>query len=79
MTYSIHVVMDENPVISLDQYVDSANQKLVYLSGNVSDDYGFTKLQMVQQIKSEDGKVRTRTLPLQKPATKQGFYSYLLI
>jgi len=77
MAYSIHVVMDEYPMISLEQYVDSSNQKLVYLSGNVSDDYGFTKLQMVQQIKSEDGKMKTRTVALQKPAAKQGFYSYL--
>lgn len=77
LAYSIHVVMDEYPVISLEKYVDSTNQKLVYLSGNVSDDYGFTRLQMVQQIRSENGKVRTRTVSLPKPAAKQGFYSYL--
>jgi len=77
LAYSIHVVQDEYPVISLEKYADSTNQKLVYLSGNVSDDYGFTKLHMVQQIRSESGKVKTKTLSLQKPGDKQGFYSYL--
>ncbi|MCO6462081.1 MAG: DUF4175 domain-containing protein [Saprospiraceae bacterium] len=78
LAYSIHVVMDEYPTISLEQYVDSSNQKLVYLSGNVSDDYGISKIRMVQQIRTENGKTITRTIPLERPAAKQGFYSYLL-
>ncbi|MBK8844943.1 MAG: DUF4175 domain-containing protein [Saprospiraceae bacterium] len=77
LAYSIHVVQDEYPVITLEKYADSTNQKLVYLSGNVSDDYGLTKLNMVQQIRSEDGKVKTRVLAIPKPQDKQGFYSYL--
>ncbi|MBP9133478.1 MAG: DUF4175 domain-containing protein [Saprospiraceae bacterium] len=78
LAYSIHVVMDEYPAISLEQYIDSTNSKLVYLSGNMSDDYGISKIQMVQQIRTEDGKLITRTITLPKPTAKQGFYSYLL-
>jgi chromosome segregation ATPase len=70
--------MDEYPAISLEQYIDSTNSKLVYLSGNMSDDYGISKIQMVQQIRTEDGKLITRTITLPKPTAKQGFYSYLL-
>lgn len=76
--YSLAVVEDQLPIISLDQYIDSTNNKLVYLNGNVADDYGLTKLQMVQQVKKTNGQLITRTIPLVKPKDRQGFYSYLL-
>jgi hypothetical protein len=76
--YSLAVIEDQFPVISLDQFIDSTNTKLIYLNGNVADDYGLTRLQMVQQIKKTNGQIVTRTVPLPRPKDKQGFYSYLL-
>lgn len=77
ISYDLRVISDQPPVISLDDYIDSTNNKLVYLNGNVGDDYGISRLIMVQQIKKQNGKLVTRTLPIQKPKGKQGFYSYL--
>lgn len=76
-SFHMNVIADQNPLISLDNYVDSTNKKLVYLNGNVSDDYGISALYMIQQIKKLNGKTLTRKIPIQKPSTKQGFYSYL--
>ena len=78
LNYSLQVILDASPTISLEKYVDSSNQKLVYLSGNVTDDYGISKIILVQHIKSANGSVKKKETKVSNPKDKQGFYSYLL-
>ena len=44
ISYVISVVPDLYPTISLKQFVDSSDQKMLYLVGDASDDYGLKRL-----------------------------------
>lgn len=41
---SIHLIPDENPSISAEEFKDSVRSNITYYSGTIKDDYGFTKL-----------------------------------
>ncbi len=47
LAFSIGVVKDEYPEIDLKVEIDSMDQQSLYFYGQVSDDYGFSKLQLV--------------------------------
>ncbi|WP_298492616.1 DUF4175 family protein [uncultured Algibacter sp.] len=47
LAFSIDVIKDQYPEINLKVEKDSLDQQSLYFYGQVSDDYGFTKLQMV--------------------------------
>ncbi len=44
VSYTVSVIPDLYPSISMKQFEDSTNQKLVYLVGDASDDYGLKRL-----------------------------------
>jgi hypothetical protein len=45
--YVINVIPDQYPSIDLTQTADSVNNKNIYLSGSIKDDYGFSHLNLV--------------------------------
>ena len=47
LTFSIDVVKDEYPEINLKVETDSLDLQTLYFYGQVSDDYGFSKLQLI--------------------------------
>lgn len=47
LSYALTAVKDEYPKLQLTAKLDSANQHTFYLHGQVSDDYGISKLEMV--------------------------------
>tara|TARA_R110002049_G_scaffold292252_2_gene476630 strand:- start:9895 stop:13308 length:3414 start_codon:yes stop_codon:yes gene_type:complete len=47
LAFSIQVVKDEFPEINIKSAMDSLDLQTLYFYGQVSDDYGFSKLQMV--------------------------------
>ncbi|MEX2483665.1 MAG: hypothetical protein WED10_03870 [Brumimicrobium sp.] len=53
--YMVEVVKDQYPNISINKESDSINTKKVYFSGNVSDDYGLSRLTFTYNIKKENG------------------------
>ncbi len=53
VSYIISVVPDLHPSISLKQFVDSSDQKLLYLVGDASDDYGLRRLTFNYSISNE--------------------------
>ncbi len=53
ISYTISVIPDLHPTIGLKQFVDSADQKLLYLVGDASDDYGLTRLTFNYHITNE--------------------------
>lgn len=44
VNYSINVIADQFPAIEVNEKTDSLNPKNIYFSGQVKDDYGFSKL-----------------------------------
>ncbi|WP_184544096.1 DUF4175 family protein [Mucilaginibacter sp. FT3.2] len=43
-TYHINVILDEMPVISVDEKPDSVSMKSLYFNGKIQDDHGFSSL-----------------------------------
>jgi hypothetical protein len=54
VTYSLNVVPDLYPVISVSEQRDSTNQKYFYYTGEVSDDYGVRNLTFNYEITRAD-------------------------
>jgi hypothetical protein len=47
LRYSVTVVPDQYPMISVSEFRDSTTPMMVYFRGLISDDYGFSKLRMI--------------------------------
>ncbi len=56
--YFVTVTKDQFPSIQVGEKTDSANSFIHYFNGDVSDDYGFSKLIFHYSIINEKGKVR---------------------
>lgn len=81
VNYSIQVIPDNYPEISVDQKSDSASSKRMYMVGKINDDYGFTKLTFNYRfIESKNaqkkGTGKTETLSINGKQNTQGFYHY---
>ena len=77
VNYVITVVPDLYPSISVEQFIDSSNTKLLYFAGDASDDYGLLSLSFNYQIKTEKGQQQPlQSLKLKKPEGKQINYDH---
>ncbi len=77
MRYSINVIPDLYPAISVEKFEDSLNKKKFYFVGEASDDYGLKALSFNYQIKRKDGtQSALAKIPLQSPANKQVQYTH---
>ncbi|CAG5086132.1 DUF4175 family protein [Parvicella tangerina] len=56
--YFVTVTKDQYPSIQVGEKMDSANSFVHYFNGDISDDYGFSKLNFHYQIIDEKGKVK---------------------
>ncbi|HXH18115.1 MAG TPA: DUF4175 family protein [Chitinophagales bacterium] len=74
ITYSITVVPDMHPSISVQPLEDSATLKYLYFMGEISDDYGLSKLQLKYKIQKENGEESSEYTAIPVPFTK-GQYS----
>ncbi len=54
ISYSITVVPDLHPAISVQPLEDSASLRYLYFMGEISDDYGLSKLQLKYKIQKEN-------------------------
>lgn len=73
--YSIQVIPDRHPQITLDRIQDTVTYNYIALSGLVSDDYGFSRLQLQYRI-NRSGKstpYATRQIPVNASTTSQNF------
>ena len=69
--YTINVNKDQFPEISLDQYRDTTLFSFVVFGGNISDDYGISKLSLFYRIKHQDEKPGQKFENLQVPIKSQ--------
>lgn len=67
--YSINVVKDQYPTLNVSQIPDSLKTEKTFLLGQVSDDYGFSKLRIGYYIQGKPQTIKYGGLPL-----KQGVY-----
>lgn len=82
--YSINVIPDLYPAISVDEKKDTASLLRLYFSGEVKDDYGFTRLAFVyRQLARKDStgkaiaeKTENVTLPVNNALQRDQFYYF---
>lgn len=85
ITYSVNVVPDAFPVISVEEKKDSVSLRQFYYAGSIKDDYGFTGLtfnyRFITHTDPESGKesssaMQTVPVPISKGVSQQSFYHY---
>jgi hypothetical protein len=75
--YTITVIPDLHPQISVQEFKDSANTRLLFFAGDASDDYGLLNLTFNYQIKKvKGGQLPMASFKIEKPAGKQTQYEY---
>ncbi|MES2628012.1 MAG: DUF4175 family protein [Bacteroidota bacterium] len=53
LNFNVGVIADQYPEIAVEERKDSLSAKLFYFSGNVKDDYGFSRLSFLYKNKAE--------------------------
>lgn len=77
IAYTITVIPDLHPQISVEEFKDSTNLKNSFFAGEASDDYGLQNLTFNYQIKkAKGGQLPLNTIKIDKPAGKQFQYDY---
>ncbi len=73
ISYSLEVIPDEYPMIRVHEMFDSLNHFFVFFSGEIADDYGFTKLVYhTAHVRNQDT-LKKKSKPLPYPATEQQY------
>jgi hypothetical protein len=82
ITYTVSVIPDNYPSISIDQVKDSIFDKRIYFKGLIKDDYGFSKLTFNYQADNEGiagkgpGSEQLVELPVSKMSNQQQFFHF---
>lgn len=71
--YFLDVIADQNPSIQLEQSQDSLSTKNIYFSGQINDDYGFTKLTF-NTINKKTNERKITAIPIDKNLTAQRYF-----
>ncbi len=77
VSYTITVIPDLYPNISVEKFQDSTDRKLLFFAGEASDDYGLTALTFNYRVKRSGGQQGAlNTAVVKKPETKDIRYDY---
>ena len=76
VSYSITVVPDMYPTISVEKFDDSLNKKRLYFVGDAGDDYGLRGLSFNYQIKNKGQQGQMQRVPLSNPTNKSVQYQH---
>jgi hypothetical protein len=79
INYYVTITKDNYPSIGVTETMDSTNKMVHYYNGNVTDDYGFSKLNFNYKIITADGKTRdskSQSLAVSKTFNKEQFFHY---
>jgi len=66
LAYSISVIRDEYPELNVKSRIDSLDQQSLYFYGQVSDDYGLSKLQLVYYTSDNEANKSIEPIPISK-------------
>ena len=76
LNYTIDIIKDEQPTISVTSNIDSVSRGNAQFFGQISDDYGFRKLQLVYYDENQPEQQQTFNLPISKSAIQTFFYQF---
>jgi len=76
--YSLNVIPDKFPQVSLENYRDTTFFNYIMLGGTITDDYGFSNLRVNYKViragQSAPANFLTRAIPYNRTAATQNFY-----
>src|SRR5690606_28080306 len=64
LAFSINVIRDDYPELNLKVEKDSIDNQTLYFYGQVSDDYGLSKLQLVYYPSNDEAKTAIQKMPI---------------
>jgi len=82
LSYTINVVPDQYPEISVDERADSLSTKRIYFKGSIKDDYGFSNLTFNYQFTNSErdsvlnGGRKSQTIGVNGKATQDQFFHF---
>ncbi|MFC4211768.1 DUF4175 family protein [Pedobacter lithocola] len=78
LSHQITVIKDQSPAIQVNEKSDSISNKALYFSGQVTDDYGFSRLSFKYNIK-ENNKIissASKNIAIKANATENSFFYF---
>jgi hypothetical protein len=76
LQFAIDVVKDEFPLISVSSNIDSISRGTAQFAGQISDDYGIKKLQLMYYQEDNSNKKQQIELPITKQNIQTFFYQF---
>ncbi|WP_316795955.1 DUF4175 family protein [Pedobacter agri] len=78
LSHQITVVKDQSPAIQVEEKPDSISNKALYFSGQITDDYGFSRLSFKYNIKENNKIVSTvsKNISIKANATENAFFYF---
>ncbi|MDP5105486.1 MAG: hypothetical protein NWQ31_04870 [Polaribacter sp.] len=76
LQFSVDVVKDENPMISVTSNIDSISRGVAQFAGQISDDYGLKKLQLVYYDEKNPSSLQKFDLQITKENIQTFFYQF---
>lgn len=76
LSFTLNVVKDQYPEIKVQSKPDSTDSQRIFFLGQISDDYGLTKLRLVYFPEGKDKDSKTLALPLNKTNFDQFTYTF---
>ncbi len=76
LQFSIKVLADEYPKIHIQTNIDSISKGPAQFAGQLNDDYGLHKLQLVYQIKNQDNTTKSFSLPIGHSTFEEFYYIF---
>src|SRR5260221_7238590 len=77
ISYTIDVIKDEYPQISVENLKDSVLYRTILLGGQLKDDYGISELRLIYMINQEDAQSKKHfiEIPIPHGRTQQNFFN----
>ena len=76
ISYRINVIPDLYPTIKVQSVQDSLSLNTFYFKGNISDDYGLTKLTFNYRDKSQKDSIKTVNIDINKNIAQEFYYIF---
>lgn len=76
LQFSVDVVKDEKPTISVNSNIDSVSRGPVQFAGQIADDYGFKKLELVYYDENSPETINTYPLDISRETIQTFYYQF---
>ncbi len=76
LQFSVNVIKDELPEIKVETNIDSISRGTAFFAGQISDDYGLKKLQLVYYDENNPESIKTHQLNISKANVQAFFYEF---